>query len=103
MNNTWWNNTISAVTLKLNSPVTKVNSTLQGSPVEVVDESGIKYYAKYVIVTASIGVLKESIKVDGDEGIMFYPELSGDTVSVTYVAFGAPIQLIMFEVTIVVH
>ena len=88
LNDTWWKNTASdnRVTLKLNTPVANVTTPSQASAdlVKVVDKSGGTHYAKYVIVTVSIGVLKESIKVGGGEGITFSPELPVATVSVEF-------------------
>ena len=89
LNDTWWENTASngRVTLKLNTPVARVNVTTPQDPasqvqVEVVDKSGVNYHADHVIVTVAIGVLKESIKDVGGEGIKFSPELPAATVSV---------------------
>ncbi len=82
MNEIWWKDTVDKVTLKLNSPVTQVNTPLNSDgQVEVVVTSGGKLSAKYVIVTASIGVLKESIKAGSNEGIRFNPALPLNTVS----------------------
>ncbi len=85
LNDKWWKNTASdnRVTLKLNTPVANI-STHHDSHVEVVDESGGTHDAKYVIVTVSIGVLKESIKDGEKEGITFSPELPNETVSVKF-------------------
>ena len=88
MNETWWDNTISAATvaLKLNSPVTNINTPGTTDPVKVI-ANGESYHANHVIVTVPIGVLKASIDLDsevkpGDEGyISFSSELPDDTVS----------------------
>jgi len=86
LKDTWWDDTISAATvaLKLNCPVTGINTPGTTGPVEVIanEES---YYANHVIVAVPIGVLKASIDLDsevqpGDPGyISFSSELPDDT------------------------